>query len=106
MHGAFQSIFRHWLQNLQPMIGCRVPISGDERQFDGSRFSITLIRSDCAVGQQEPVALSLRDHETNLVDQKLAGLADVVDLAGALEEVEGNLDGFIEQERRCVVEPG
>jgi hypothetical protein len=48
----------------------------------------------------------LRDHETHLVDEELAGLAYVVDLAGSIEKVDGNLDRFIEQERGCIVELG
>ena len=86
--------------------GGGVPSSGNQRQFYGSRFSIALIRRDRAVGQQEPVALALRDHEANLVDQELAGLADIVGLAGAFQIVEGDFDGFFEQKRWRIVEPG
>jgi hypothetical protein len=36
----------------------------------------------------------------------LAGLTGIVDLARAIEKVEGDPDRFFEQERRCIVEPG
>jgi NADPH:quinone reductase-like Zn-dependent oxidoreductase len=39
---------------------------------------------------------SLRDHESDLVDEELAGLAEVLDLAGPLEKVDGNLNGVLE----------
>src|SRR6185312_15053920 len=80
--------------------------SGDQRQFDGSRLSVALIRGDCAVGQQQPVALSLRDHEADLVYEESAGIAGVVGLSRALEVVVGNLDRFLEQEWWRIVEPG
>ena len=77
------------------------------RQFDGSRFPIALISGDGAVGQQQSVALSLRDHEPDFVDEEFTGLAEVIDLTGSVKKVDGNPDCLLKQERRRVVsEPG
>ena len=58
---------------------------------------MALVGGNGAIGQKQPVALALRDHESNLVEKKLAGLAEVVDFASSIKKVDRDPDGFFEQ---------
>src|SRR5262249_22935981 len=62
---------------------------------------------DRAVGDQNPIALTLPDHELDFVYQELARLSVVIDLACALKVVECDLNCAFQQKRGCVIfEPG
>src|SRR5256885_8380601 len=75
----------------------------NESKFDRSRFLVGQESCDCAVREHQPVALALSDHEFDLVDQELARLRGVIDLAAALEKIPGDLPGLFSQQRTAVV---
>ena len=73
------------------------PLAGRPRQFDGSGRAIALKRRDGAIAQENLVALALPDHEPDLGDQEVARLGVVVDFAGTLQVVEGDLNRILRQ---------
>jgi hypothetical protein len=70
--------------------------SGEQPQLDRPCLAITLKRADRAVGEQQLVALSLRDHDFHFVDEEVAGFSEIVDFARPVEEVHGDLDRVFE----------
>src|SRR5689334_13073772 len=79
---------------------------GTHRLLDGACRAVALERGDGAVGKDQPIALPLPHHELHPVRHEPAGLRVVVDLAGALEKIQRNLDRVFHHQRRSIAEVG